>query len=193
MDHFTTFLEHVLTQRPAAAKEELSKAEHAYVTHLSSNAQAIQKEYAVLVARLVVDNDKEKFFKLIDVLIPQACECPMYQLDLLEPLFIVFKPTVSELLKRSHLFCKCRNYVSGYVNHWRTDHSDVFDTEMYFYTYIHDRFNHLITVDVPKYDMKELTSKRKPSKASKPHSEDEKLKQMYTVVYFYDALMMAGD
>ena len=187
MDHFTTFLNNVLTQRPVSG--DLSPAEHSYVTKLSTNPQDIQKEYAVILAHIIINNDKDKFFKLIDVLIPQACECPIYQLDLLEPLFIVFKPTISELLKRSHLFCDCRNYVSGYINHWKTDHNEVFDTEMYFYTYIHDRFNHLITVNVPKYDMKELTSKRNPSKATKPHSDEEKLKQMYTVVYFYESLV----
>jgi hypothetical protein len=188
MDHFDTFLNNVLSQRQRSVTGELSDEENAYLTRLSSNSQDIQREYASILATIIVNNDKDSFFKLIDVLIPQACECPLYQLDLLEPLFIVFSPKMSELMKRSHLFCSCRKYVDGYVNHWKTDHNDVFDTEMFFYTYIHDRFNHLITIDTPKYDLKELTSKRKPSKPSKPHSEEEKLKQMYTIIYFYDVL-----
>jgi hypothetical protein len=188
MDHYDTFIENILTERPT--KSNLTPAEQAYVQHLSSNPQEIQKEYATIIAHILINEDREKFFKLIDVLIPQASECPIYQLDLLEPLFVVFEPSLTELLKRSHLFCECRNYVNGYVNNWRVDHCDVFDTEMYFYGYIYHRFNHLINVDVPKYEMKELTSKRKPTKAAKPHSEEEKLKQMHTVVYFYDTLMM---
>lgn len=188
MDKFNIFIDYILTQRPTA--KTLSNTEQAYVTRLSNNPQDIQKEYVILLAHIIIDNDKDKFLRLIDVLIPQACECPIYQLDLLEPLFVVFRPTMSELLKRSHLFCDCEPYISGHVNRWKTDHNDIFDTEMYFYTYVHEKFNHLISIDTQKYDFKELISGRKPpSNEIKPHSIEEKLKQMYTVVYYYDTLL----
>ena len=135
MNYFDVFISHVLTPRPLYGPF-LTEENETYLHYLNGNSKRIKKEYVMQLATLVAAHDEDKFFTLLDVLEPQACEVPAYQLDWLEMAFMAFNPHISALLKRSHIMCDpCEN-------------EDIMESDVYFLIYVLSHFKEYIVMDI---------------------------------------------
>lgn len=161
--------------------------EKLYISSFYTDAGELDKarvytELNKLVSVIVGNDDKEMFLTLLDSVVA----CTMFGLDykivdLLEPLMIAFRPRLSELLERSHLFCPCYAYESGSVNTWRKYHETI-EHELDFWRYFVETYREYIEFDVSPYTRKE-TVKRHPCKL-KDHDRKEKLKQFYSCIVY---------
>ena len=129
MEIFYVYLTSVIGRNENALSSPTAE-EKLYISSFYTNEELdIERVYTELnrfISQIVIGEEKELFFALIDSLL--ACvgiDIDYKIVDLLEPLMIAFKPRVSELLERSHLFCPCYVYKSGPINTWKNYHETV--------------------------------------------------------------------
>lgn len=139
----------------------------------------VYTEMNKMVSNIVTTDDKEMFHHLLETIVA----CTMFKLDyklvdMLEPLMIAFKPRLSELLEKSHLFCPCYPYKSGPVDTW-TKHHETIEHELDFWKYLIESYREYIETDVGQYTVKELNRKYTLT-TRKDHDREEKLKQFYS-------------
>ena len=149
-----------------------------YIDDELDNAR-VYTELNKLVSVIVGNDDKEMFMSLLDSVVA----CTMFGLDykivdMLEPLMIAFRPRLSELLGKSHLFCPCYVYESGPVNTWKKCHETI-EHELEFWKYFVETYREYIEFDVSPYTRKERHVLKRND-----HDRKEKLKQFYTCIAY---------
>lgn len=187
MEQFDIFLENVLLCR-ACVTTKLTKEQQQYVKRTSQTENRTVKEYVKYVAAITSTEDRDSFKKILKTL-PNIYGDYETLIELLKPLFILFKPKLSELLGCSHVFCdnNCSLYRSGRIAKWASRNPELFDTDVYFYVQIVSRFLPYINIDVPLYTFEEISGV-KPTDETIEHDCSEKLKQLYSIIYYYNSL-----
>lgn len=135
-----------------------------------------------IISHIVTTDDKEMFFNLLDAIVAGTMFDMDYKIvDMIEPLMMAFRPRLSELLERSHLFCPCYAYRSGSVDQWNRLHETV-EHELEFWKYFIETYREYIEFDVNPYTQKEA-AKRHCSR-TREHDRKEKMKQFYTCIAY---------
>lgn len=185
MDQFDVFLENVLLCK-SHTMGKLTKEQQQYVKRVAQTENKTVKEYVKYVAAIATAEDERSFKKILWT-IPNIYGNYEILVDLLKPLFILFKPKLSEVLECSHVFCSnnCSLYRSGPVSTWPQRNPELFDTDVYFFTRVLDKFLTYITVDVDLYFLEEVTNH---NQVEVEHDHAEKLKQLYSMVHHYNNL-----
>ena len=152
-----------------------------YTDGVLDNAR-VYTELNKIVSTIVGNDDKEMFLTLIDSVVG----CTMFGLDykivdLFEPMMIAFRPRLSELLEKSHLFCPCYAYESGPVNMWKRYHETIAH-ELEFWKYFIETYREYIEFDVSPYTQKDTVKKH--TIKQKEHDRKEKLKQFYSCIAY---------
>lgn len=185
MNLFDTYLKAILGGNTNAIRNP-SYQERLYVSSFYSDGVLdVDRKYAELnkiIAHIVTTDDKELFLQLLDSVVPLTLFGLDYKIvDMMEPLMIAFKPRLSELLEKSHIFCPCYEYLSDTIDKWKERHETI-EHEIEFWKYLIETFKEHIEIDVRPYSLKEFTKKHRHS--SKEHDRKEKLKQLYSVVVY---------
>ncbi len=104
---FDTFIYNLLG-REESSNQSLSDTENAYLqsfyTDSKLNSLRCYEELNRFVAQIILTQDKTSFFKVLEVLIDKGYTLDLNLLYILEPLFLIFKPRLSCILKLSKLF-----------------------------------------------------------------------------------------
>jgi hypothetical protein len=180
MELFDVFLNNVVGNNPF--NPTLTTAEKIYVASFQNDKKRMYSEFVRHVSQVVVDEDRKKFLRILDVLIATSPDFDPLLVDLLKPIFIVFEPRLTDILGQSHLFC-CHAYNSGQVNEWIMQNPLIIETEFPLYIYIFNKFGKYIDVDIPTYSEKEVYSKKKcTKKIKKIHDRKEQYKQFYSCI-----------
>lgn len=66
------------------------------------------EELSKFIAQIILNQDKTSFFKVLEVLIDKGYMLDLNLLYMLEPLFLIFKPRLSCILRLSKLFMKTK-------------------------------------------------------------------------------------
>ena len=108
--------------------------------------------------------------------------------NLLEPLFSSVKPRLSDILSISHVTCEdcCNLYTPGHVSRWIVNNPELFDSEIYFFEELLDKFEEHIRIDIVPYEKNVALLKLDNDARISTQSEEEKLKQLYTVILYHD-------
>jgi hypothetical protein len=104
---------------------------------------------------------------------------------LLEPLFIAFEPTLSQILSISHSVCVdcCDLYTPCHISEWIDTNPELFEYEINFFSYIIETFSGYITIDLVPFS--DQDTRVKPIRKTSTLSEHDKLRQLYTIVHRY--------
>ena len=104
---FDTFIYNLLG-REESSNQSLSDTENAYLqsfyTNGKLNSLRCYEELNRFIAQIILTQDKTSFFKVLEVLIDKGYTLDLNLLYILEPLFLIFKPRLSCILKLSKLF-----------------------------------------------------------------------------------------
>lgn len=184
MEIFDVFVNNIIGQK-TTIPPDTSEFERLYILSFYNEDGTLDKSriYAEInrfIAQIVIDEEEEWFFSLMEALL--ACvgiDIDYKIVDMIEPLLIAFRPRLSELLSKSFLFCPSRMYQSGPVNKWAERNETVLH-ELEFWRYFLDLYQDYIEIDSDVYSSKEVTSKRRPLFKGKEHDMKEKLKQLYS-------------
>lgn len=104
--------------------------------------------------------------------------------DALEPFIHRFKPTTSQILNLSHVFClDCDLYVPSYPHCWIKNNSELWETDVYFFHLFFERFTSMVTMDVNCYALESLYTFEE--KGLPRQSRHQKLKLLWTMVKNY--------
>jgi len=152
----------------------------------------LNKAWKQCVSRCVLSKNKKAFLELLRVLLAKYAEsdCTNY-LNALEPLFITFSPRLSDVLSISHVFCEncCNLYTPCRVSDWIVNNPELFDSEIYFFEEVLERFGEDIVVDIVPYTTADILIKSlsciDEQRVSTQH-DGEKLKQLYSVILHHD-------
>lgn len=106
--------------------------------------------------------------------------------EVLKPFIEKFKPTYSQILKLSHIFCnKCDIYIPSLLKLWAKNNPELFSTEIYFYhrffTYFHDL---KLKNDIPLYSIEDFYCGEDLPLSGQ--TSKEKLKLLNSVIKHYD-------
>lgn len=97
-----------LIGREECSNQSLSVTENAYLqsfyTDGKLNSMRCYEELNRFIAQIIISQDKTSFLKILEVLIDKGYTLDLNLLYMLEPLFLIFKPRLSCILKLSKLF-----------------------------------------------------------------------------------------
>lgn len=97
-----------LIGREESYNKSLSSLENTYLQSFYIDGQLntlrCYEELNKFIAHIIVTENKPSFFKLLEVLIDKGYILDLNLLYILEPLFLLFKPRLSNILKLSKLF-----------------------------------------------------------------------------------------
>lgn len=184
MEIFDVFVNNIIGQKNVIPPD-LSDFEKLYVLSFyredgTLDKKRVYSEMNRFISQIVVDEEEEWFFGLMDSLL--ACvgiDIDYKIVDMLKPLLLSFRPRLSELLTRSLMFCPEFTYQSGPVNKW-ADRNETVLHELEFWRYFLELYQDYVEIDSDIYSEKEVKSKRKPLFKSKEHDTKEKVKQFYS-------------
>ena len=184
MEIFDIFVNNIIGQK-TIIPPTMSDFEKRYVASFYQEDGTLDKnrvysEMNRFIAQMVVDEEEEWFFSLMESLL--ACvgiDIDYNIVDMLGPLLVAFKPRLSELLTRSFMFCPNFTYQSGPVNKW-AERNELVLHELEFWRYFLDLYGDYIEIDSDIYLRKEVVSKRQPIFKGKEHDTKEKVKQLYS-------------
>lgn len=139
------------------------------------------------VHRVAVETIKSDIESLKELL----NECIVFQLDselvfLLEPLFIVCNPSVSDILSISHCVCNCCSlFTPCHVSQWIEKNSELFDSEVKYFHIIITIFSEYINFDLEPFEDVDLITQQ-DLKDDEILSRQDRLRQLLTIVLKYD-------
>ena len=184
MDIFNAYLRTIIGGN--SISDNITDEEKLYISSFYTDGEMdkerVYTELNKVISYIVTRDEKSLFFDLLDTIL--SCPDIDYKIvDILEPLMISFRPRMSELLERSHLFCPCYEYKSGPVNNWRKIH-DTVEHELEFWKYLIETYREYIEIDIDAYPQKNVLSKKKNVNKCKEHDRKEKLKQLYSCALY---------
>lgn len=145
---------------------------------------SVRREWVKRVAEITLSGSFNAFVTVL-----AACQHDDRYVHLLEPIFVTQTPNLSRILKTSQIFRDdCRVYVPGCVSAWTLNNSELFETEVPFFRNLLAMYGEYVGVDCAKYSAEKLTGFVDAERVS-GQTEAEKLKQLYTVIYYYEELV----
>lgn len=158
------------------------------VAKCDESTEPSSKEFVRYVAMAVINEEEKALIDILKTLMVVQDRCDEL-LPLLEPLFIVFNPKLSSILKLSHAFCEdeCDLYIPSNIGAWVVNNLEMFDSEIPFFVSVLNSFEKYIAVDCSFYSKNAFLEPDDESRVS-GQTEKEKLKQLYTVVKYADLI-----
>lgn len=163
-----------------------------------SEYDSIENELIKIISKIIYDNDDKSFYTLLEgyKLYTLNYDTDKYDtyLELLEPLFILFKPKLSFLFENiSHVFCDCCDiYIPCDITSWKINNEELFNSEIPFFFDLINRYEKYITIDCECYnidDILNLSSITSSNNRLSGLTSDEKLKQLYSIVKYYNEII----
>lgn len=144
--------------------------------------QMASKDFAQHLSSFVTS--QETLLSVVDAMRGQF---NVEHLEHLEPFIAQFKPTVSQLLKLSHIFCDdCNVYVPSMPVDWIENNPEFFETDVFFFYHLFKTFPE-IARDVPSYPLTEFYSEDRTPISGQ--TKREMAKVFYTMINHYEYIM----
>jgi hypothetical protein len=142
--------------------------------------------YVKCIANAILNYNLEHFNAIISYnLLNYLTRVNLDTLRYLEVLFVVYKPKLSTILTQSSIFQNdCEIYTLSSINSWIENNPELYDTEIPFFHDLIKKFNKYVDIDVNSYDYENVFSAKFHRRVS-TQTNDEKLKQLYTIIKYY--------
>lgn len=138
--------------------------------------QQFKKELIKFSNVIITEHNESVFLQLLAACITKN---DTDYLNLLAPLFISFQPKLSSILKISHIFC-CP-YKPSKMEDWDKNNPELFETEIYFFKILFEKFHQDIVIDVPIYVIENIRENYELDQ-----SEEGKLKLLFSLIIYFD-------